>query len=603
MSSKQGKKQNDVAALLQYAGGYRKLTWLGMGLSGVAMVLGMAPYLCIWLVMRELIAVAPDWTQAAGISRYGWLAFAAAVAGIVVYFAALMCTHLAAFRTAANIRKQGMARLMKTPLGFFDANASGLLRNRLDGAAAETETLLAHNLADITGTIAMFVSMLVLMFVFDWRMGAACLLAAVISLAAMSAMMGGKNAKLIADYQKAQDYIGKAGTEYVRGIPVVKIFQQTVYSFRAFRQAIEDYSTKSEKFSCGICSKPQALNLTFTEAAFAFLVPAALLIAPSALEGGNFAGFITNFAFYAVFSAIISTALARIMFMASGMMQATNALARINQVMDAPVLPVTASPRKPKDNTVEFKDVSFTYDGAELPALNHVSFRVNPGETVALVGPSGGGKTTAASLIPRFWDVTSGTVEVGGADVREMDPHVLMNQVAFVFQNNRLFKTSILENVRAARPEASREEVTAALKAAQCDDIIAKLPQGIDTLIGTEGTYLSGGEQQRVALARAILKDAPIVVLDEATAFADPENEVLIQKAFASLTKGRTVIMIAHRLSTVVNADRIIVLDAGQAVESGTHVELVKAGGLYARMWADYNQAASWRISTEGEAM
>ena len=441
------------------------------------------------------------------------------------------------------------------------------------------------------------------MFVFDWRMGAACLLAAVISLAAMSAMMGGKNAKLIADYQKAQDYIGKAGTEYVRGIPVVKIFQQTVYSFRAFRQAIEDYSTKSEKFSCGICSKPQARNLTFTEAAFAFLVPAALLIAPSALEGGNFAGFITNFAFYAVFSAIISTALARIMFMASGMMQATNALARINQVMDAPVLPVTASPRKPKDNSVEFKDVSFTYDGAELPALNHVSFRVNPGETVALVGPSGGGKTTAASLISRFWDVTSGTVEVGGADVREMDPHVLMNQVAFVFQNNRLFKTSILENVRAARPEASREEVTAALKAAQCDDIIAKLPQGIDTLIGTEGTYLSGGEQQRVALARAILKDAPIVVLDEATAFADPENEVLIQKAFASLTKGRTVIMIAHRLSTVVNADRIIVLDAGQAVESGTHDELVKAGGLYARMWADYNQAASWRISTEGEAM
>ena len=603
MSSGQRKKQNDVAALLKYAGGYRKLTWLGMGLSGVAMILGMAPYLCIWLAMRDLIAAAPDWTQAAGISRYGWLAFGAAVIGIIVYFAALMCTHLAAFRTATNIRKQGMAHLMKTPLGFFDANASGLLRNRLDGAAAETETLLAHNLADIVGTIAMFVSMLVLMFMFDWRMGAACLLSAVISLAALFVMMGGKNAKLIAEYQKAQDHISKAGTEYVRGIPVVKIFQQTVYSFRAFRQAIEDYSAKSERFTCGACSKPQALNLTFTEAAFAFLVPAALLIAPSALNGGSFTGFVTNFAFYAVFSAIISTALARVMFMASGMMQASNALVRINQVMDAPVLKVSSNPRKPKDNAVEFKDVSFTYEGAELPALNRVSFRVNPGETVALVGPSGGGKTTAASLIPRFWDVTSGAVEVGGVDVREVDPHVLMNQVAFVFQNNRLFKTSILENVRAVRPEATREEVTAALKAAQCDDIIAKLPQGIDTLIGTEGTYLSGGEQQRVALARAILKDAPIVVLDEATAFADPENEVLIQKAFASLTKGRTVIMIAHRLSTVVNADRIIVLDAGQAVESGTHDELVKAGGLYARMWADYNQAASWRITTEREAM
>ncbi len=607
MSSKQGKKQNDVAALLKYAGSYRKLTWLGMGLSGAAMVLGMVPYFCIWLGMRDLIAVAPEWTRAAGISRYGWLAFAAMVGGILVYFAALMCTHLAAFRTASNIRKQGMAHLMKAPLGFFDSNASGLLRNRLDGAAAETETLLAHNLADIVGTIAMFVlamfiAMLVLMFVFDWRMGGACLLAAVISIAAMSRMMGGKNAKMIADYQKAQDYISKAGTEYVRGIPVVKIFQQTVYSFRAFRQAIEDYSKKAEDFSCGACSKPQAANLTFTEAAFAFLVPAALLIAPSALKSGNFADFVTNFAFYAVFSAIISTALARIMFMASGMMQATNALTRINEVMGAPVLTVPASPKNPKDNTVEFKDVSFTYDGAELPALSHVSFRVEPGQTVALVGPSGGGKTTAASLIPRFWDVIGGAVEVGGVDVRKMDPHVLMDQVAFVFQNNRLFKTSILENVRASRPEATREEAMAALKAAQCDDIIAKLPQGVDTLIGSEGTYLSGGEQQRVALARAILKDAPIVVLDEATAFADPENEVLIQKAFATLTKGRTVIMIAHRLSTVVNADRIIVLNEGQAVESGTHAELVKAGGLYARMWADYNQAAAWRITTEGEA-
>ena len=602
MSSKQGKKQNDVAELLKYAGGYRKLTWVGMSLSGVAMVLGMAPYLCIWLAIRDLIAVAPEWTRAAGIARYGWLAFAAAVIGILVYFAALMCTHLAAFRTATNIRKQGMAHLMRTPLGFFDANASGLLRNRLDGAAAETETLLAHNLADIVGTIAMFISMLVLMFVFDWRMGAACLLAAVISLAAMSVMMGGKNAKLIAEYQKAQDHISKAGTEYVRGIPVVKIFQQTVYSFKAFRKAIEDYSIKSEHFTCDICSKPQSVNLTFTEAAFAFLVPAALLIAPAALRDGNFAGFITNFAFYAVFSAVISTALARIMFMASGMMQATNALARIKQIMDAPILTVPASPRKPKDNSVEFKDVSFTYDGADLPALDHVSFRVEAGQTVALVGPSGGGKTTAASLIPRFWDVTSGGVEVGGVNVCDIDPHVLMDQVAFVFQNSRLFKASILENVRAARPDASREEVMAALSAAQCDDIIAKLPLGADTQIGTEGTYLSGGEQQRVALARAILKNAPIVVLDEATAFADPENEVLIQKAFAALTKGRTVIMIAHRLSTVVNADRIIVLDAGRAVESGTHEELVKAGGLYARMWADYNQAASWRISSEGEA-
>ena len=595
------KKQSDVAVLLMYAGNYKGLTFLGLGLSAAAMILGMAPYICIWLAVRDLIAAAPEWTQASGIARYGWMAFASAVGGIAIYFAALMCTHLSAFRAASNIRKQGMAHLMKTPLGFFDSNASGLLRNRLDGAAGETETLLAHNLADVVGTISMFLSMLVLMFVFDWRMGAACLLAAVISLAALFVMMGGKNAKKIAEYQEAQDYISKAGTEYVRGIPVVKIFQQTVYSFKAFRQAIEDYSNKAESYTTGICSKPQSVNLTFTEAAFAFLVPAALFIAPAALKGGSFADFVTNFAFYAVFSAIISTALARIMFMTSGLMLAKSALGRINQVMDAPVLKNVSDPQVPKDNAVEFRDVCFTYDGAELPALDHVSFRVEPGQTVAMVGPSGGGKTTAASLIPRFWDVSSGSVEVGGVDVRQTDPHVLMDQVAFVFQNNRLFKASVLENVRAARPEASREEVMAALSAAQCDDIIAKLPKGADTQIGSEGTWLSGGEQQRVALARAILKDAPIVVLDEATAFADPENEALIQKAFAILARGRTVIMIAHRLSTVVNADRIIVLDEGHIAESGTHDELISAGGLYARMWADYRQAVKWHISTEGE--
>lgn len=595
------KKKSDVAVLLGYAGNYKILTFLGLGLSAVAMILGMAPYICIWLVVRDLVAVAPNWTQATGIARYGWMAFVFAVVGIAVYFAALMCTHLAAFRTAANIRKQGMRHLVKTPLGFFDSNASGLIRNRLDGAAGETETLLAHNLADIVGSAAMMISMVVLMFVFDWRMGASCLVAAVISIGAMFAMMGGKNAKLMQEYQAAQDLMSKAGTEYVRGIPVVKVFQQTVYSFKAFKQAIEDYSAKAERYTGGVCQTPQSLNLTATEGAFIFLIPVALILAPAALKSGNFAEFVTNFAFYAVFSAIISTALARILFAASGMMLAHTALGRIDQVMSAPTLKITDNPKKPKDNSVRFNDVCFTYEGSELPALDHVTFDVKPGQTVALVGPSGGGKTTAASLIPRFWDVSSGEVQVGGVDVRQTDPHVLMDQVAFVFQNNRLFKASIFENVRAARPDATKEEVLSALSSAQCDDIIAKLPNGIDTVIGTEGTFLSGGEQQRVALARAILKNAPIVVLDEATAFADPENEVLIQKAFSILTKDRTVIMIAHRLSTVVGADKIIVLDSGHVVEEGSHKQLVEGKGLYARMWADYNQAVKWRISTSEE--
>lgn len=601
MKEKKTKKPNDISVLLGYAGKYKALTFLGMFLSAVAMIMGMLPYVCIWLAARDLIRVAPNWTEATQIAIYGWMAFGFAFGGILVYFAALMCTHLAAFRTAANIRKQGVARMMQAPLGFFDNYGSGFLRNRLDGGAAETETLLAHNLADIVGTAAMFIAMIVLMFVFDWRMGCACLLAAVISVIAMFTMMGGKNAKLMMEYQTAQDVMSKAGTEYVRGIPVVKVFQQTVYSFKAFKAAIEDYSNKAERYTGGVCRIPQSVNLTATEGVFIFLVPVVLLIAPAALSTGSFADFITNFAFYAVFSAIVSTALARIMFAASGLMLAKTALARIDTVMNAPTLEITKNPKTPMDNGVEFKDVTFTYEGADVPALEHVSFKVLPGQTVALVGPSGGGKTTAASLIPRFWDVSSGEILVGGVNVKDVDPHVLMDKVAFVFQNTRLFKTSILENVRAARPDASKEEVLSALHAAQCDDIIDKLPRGIDTLIGSEGTYLSGGEQQRVALARAILKDAPIIVLDEATAFADPENEALIQKAMKTLTRGRTVILIAHRLSTVVDADRIEVLDRGRIVEEGTHKALSTAGGLYERMWKEYNQAVQWRIASGKE--
>ena len=597
MTKSSPKQKSPLSRLLDFAGAYRSLTFVGLFLSAVAQICGMVPYLCVYLVLKDLIFAAPRFSDAANIARYGWIAFAFATGGILVYFVALMCTHLAAFKTASNIRKRGMAHLMKTSLGFFDSNGSGLLRNRLDNAASETETLLAHNLADIVGTAAMFIAMLILMFLFDWRMGSACLFAVVISIAMLCTMMGGKNAKLMTIYQGAQDEMAKAGTEYVRLIPVVKVFQQTVYSFKAFKDAIENYSRRAEEYTDGVCRLPQSVNLTVTEGAFIFLVPVALLLAPRALSEGNIALFVTDFAFYAVFSAIISTALAKIMFASSGTLLAQTAIKRIDTVMTAPVLSQSENPKIPDGNKVEFNSVTFTYDGAKIPALSGVSFTAESGETLALVGPSGGGKTTAASLIPRFWDVDEGEVKIGGVNVKDISQKVLMEKIAFVFQNSRLFKTTILENVRAARPDASREEVLSALHEAQCDDIIEKLPDGIDTQIGSKGTYLSGGEQQRIALARSILKDAPIVLLDEATAFADPENESLIHAALHRLCKGKTVIMIAHRLSTVTGADKIIVLSGGRISESGSHEELKNSGGLYAKMWADYNKAAEWKIS------
>ena len=593
------RQRSDVAQLLDFAGSRRGLTYLGCALSAVSQLLGFGPYVCIWLVARDLIAVAPDWQAATGITAYGWWAVGFALASIVAYFLALMCTHLAAFRCASNMRKATTEHLMRLPLGYFSAHPSGELRRIIDGCASSTETLLAHMLPDVSGAVAMVVGMLVMFFVFDWRLGAACLLAVAVSIACLMRMMSGDGMKFMRRYMGALARMNATGTEYVRGIPVVKVFQQTVYSFKAFHDAIVEYSQMAMNYAGTFCRAPQVAQLTALNGLVVFLLPVAILLAPGE---GDFAAFLANFAFYAIFSAIVPTAMAKLQFAGEASQMSADSLARVKGLLEAPALPVTKAPQHPRGNAVAFHDVSFTYEGAEKPALDHVSLEVPAGTTLALVGPSGGGKSTAASLVPRFWDADEGSVTVGGVDVRQMDPHELMDQVAFVFQANRLFSKTLADNVRAARPDATDDEVLAALSAAQCDDIVAKLPQGIRTLLGAGGAYLSGGEVQRVALARAILKDAPIVVLDEATAFADPENEALIQRALTRLAAGRTVIMIAHRLSTVVGADKIVVLDRGRVAESGSHQELLSAGGLYARMWADYERAASWKISSEAAA-
>ena len=596
-------QQGAIGRLLSFAGPRRALTYAGCALSAVSMLVSFGPYVCIWFAARDLIAVAPDWGAASGIAAYGWWALGFAVASIALYFVGLMCTHLAAFRCASNMRKRATEHLMRTSLGYFDTHASGALRRVVDGCALETEGLLAHKLPDTAGSVAMILGMLVLFFVFDWRLGVACLVPVALSLACMFYMMGGRGMDFMTRYMESLVKMNKTGTEYVRGIPVVKVFQQTVYSFRAFHDAIEEFTVLAQDYAVKWCQTPQALSLTVIGAAAAFLVPVAVLLAPGEADLARFAA---NFAFYAIFSAVIPTAMTRVMFMSEAFQSAADAVSRVEEVLAAPVIEAPADPQEPRDNSIRFEDVSFSYEGAESPALEHVSFEVPTGATVALVGPSGGGKTTAASLVPRFWDVSSGRVLVGGVDVRQMDPHELMGRVAFVFQANRLFSQSILENVRAARPEATHGEVMAALEAAQCADIVEKLPEGVDTVYGAAGAHLSGGEVQRLMLARAILKDAPVVVLDEATAFADPENEVKIQAAFRRLARGRdgaprTVLMVAHRLSTVRNADKIVVLDGGRVAEQGTHDELLAAGGLYARMWADYERAVSWRIkSAEG---
>lgn len=597
----QRQQQKTLSSLFELAGSRRPLILIGCVLSGVSMLLSLAPFAYIWLVVRDLIKIAPQWQQATHIASYGWAAFIFSIASIVLYFIGLACTHLAAFRIQSNMNKRGLEHLMRVPLGYFDTHSSGVLRRRIEGVARDTEALIAHNLVDITGTIVLFISMLILLFLFDWRMGIACLIAVLISIVSMMSMMGGSRKEYLNQYQTALDTMGSAATEYLRGIPVVKVFQQTVYSFKAYKEAVENYNTFACKYAVDVCKTPQSINLTFTEAAFVFLVPVAILLAPEALASGHFVDFICNFVFYAIFSAIIATALAKIMFASGGMMQANEALRRYNQVIDAPEMTRATHSKHPQDTSVCFEEVSFTYEGAARPALTKLNLQVAPGTVLALVGPSGGGKTTAASLIPRFWDVDSGRVLVGGVDVRDIDPHELMDKIAFVFQRGTLLKGSILENVLAGRTDATREQALEALHAAQCDDILAKFPQGADTIIGTEGTYLSGGEVQRVLLAQAILKDAPIVVLDEATAFADPENEALIQQAFARLARGKTVIMIAHRLSTVVGADNIAVLNEGTLQEQGTHQELIDAGGLYAHMWSNYQSAATWKIK-RGEA-
>ena len=596
------KKNAELSQMFKFAGNRHWLTIAGCVLAGISTVLSMIPFVCIWFVVRDIVnaMIQGDQSLAIASGHYAWLAVAFSLVSIFLYFLALCCSHLAAFRTATNMKKEAMHHIVMLPLGYFSQNASGRLRKIIDDNAGLTEGFLAHQLPDLTGAVVMPIAVIILLFVFDWRLGICCMVPLVISVFFLKKMMGGENANFMSGYMSALENMNKEAVEFVRGIPVVKVFQQTVYSFKNFRAAIEEYKKYASGYA--ICCRIPLTGFNVTlNGTFILLIPVAMMIFAGTSGQSDTQKLFFDFLFYSLFTPICTTMMNRIMFASEQLMAAKSAVSRIEAVLQEKPLEEAKAPKMPKDASVVFQDVSFTYPGAKKKALYHVSFEVPVGKTVALVGASGSGKSTAASLIPRFYDVQEGTIFVGGVDVRRIAKEDLMEEIAFVFQNTRLFNDTLLENIRAARPNANRTEVMKAAEAAQCGDIIKRLPKGLDTVVGNGGTYLSGGENQRIALARAILKDAPIIVLDEATAFADAENEHQIQLAFEGLTHGKTVLMIAHRLSTIQNADRILVFGDGNIIERGNHDELLKKNGVYASMWKEYQTQITWKVGKTTE--
>ena len=587
------KKQSNLSRLLTIAGSYRYLTYASWILSAISALIALVPYYFIWQVMREVLEVAPDFSRAQNLTYNGWMAVMFAVIAVLVYIAGLMCSHLGAFRIATNLRLQSMNHIVKLPLGFAEHFGSGKLRKIVNESSAATETYLAHQLPDRANALATPCGLLVLLFVFDWRLGLLSLAPVLLGFLIMMAMTGKEMQQKMKEYQNALDDMSNEAVEYVRGIPVVKTFGQTIFSFKKFKDSIDRYKVWVIAYTKQLRT-PMMFYTAAINGVFVFLIAGALLFTQDQVT----TEFLLNLVFYIIITPIISVTLTRIMFQSENAMIVDDALQRIDSVLNLEPLKETAHPMHPKDGSVELEQVHFSYNG-EKDVLNGISISIPAGQTVAFVGPSGGGKTTLANLISRFFDPQSGTVRVGGVDVRDIPKEELMNTVSFVFQNSRLIKASVFENVRLGKPEATREEVMAALKNAQCDDILEKLPDGMDTVIGTKGVYLSGGEQQRIAIARVMLKNTPIIILDEATAFADPDNETRVQAAFSKLSQGKTVIMIAHRLSTVAGADRIYVVKDGQIAESGSSRELMERGGLFARMWQNYQTSIQWKVQKE----
>ena len=565
-----------------------------MLLSALSALAGMLPYILIWLIVRELLEHG-EITSSGNVVTYAWWAAGMAVASIVLYFAALMSSHLAAFRVESNLRKEAMRQIVRMPLGFFDINTSGRIRKIIDDNAGVTHSFLAHQLPDLAATFLVPLVAAILIFVFDWILGLACIVPVIIAMLVMGFMMNAEGRQFMKSYMTSLEEMNTEAVEYVRGIPVVKVFQQTIYSFKNFHRCIMNYNKMVFGYT-RMWEKPMSLYTVIINGFVFFLAPLAILLIG---YSGNYASVLLNFFLFVLITPVFSQSIMKSMYLNQALGQASEAIGRLENLVAYEHLTVVEHPQSVKEFSIQFEKISFSYPGANQKAVDDVSFTIPQGNTVALVGASGGGKTTIARLVPRFWEATEGKVLIGGINVREIAPEELMKYISFVFQNTKLFKTSLLENIKDGNPDATMEEVERAVDMAQCREIINKLPLGLNTKIGTEGTYLSGGEQQRIVLARAILKNAPIIVLDEATAFADPENEHLIQQALKELTKGKTVLMIAHRLSSITDADNILVIDKGKIAEQGTHANLLGKQGIYYHMWNEYQQSVRWTIGKE----
>ena len=587
------KKSSDLSRLLGYAGGRRVLTYLSWVLSAVSALVALVPFWYIWRILKEVLETAPDFAAAIHIVPWGWRAVGFAVLSVLLYIAGLMCSHLAAFRIATNLRLALTEHIARLPLGQIQVSGSGKLRRTIADTAGAAETFLAHQLPDQYRAMATVAGLLVLLLAFDWRLGLLSLLPVALGFACMSTMTGKSMQEKMTEYQNALADMSNQAVEYVRGIPVVKTFGQTVFSFKKFKDTIDNYQRWTIAYTKQLRGPMTAYTLA-VNSVFVFLIVGGFWLSGK----GVTAALLLDLLFYIIITPVISLTLSKLMLMSENTMLVTDALKRIDAVLTAPALSRPEQPQSPKDSAVTFDHVTFSYDGTKN-ALEDISLTIGAGETAALVGPSGGGKSTLASLAARFFDPTSGAVSIGGVNVKDMDPGQLMNTVSFVLQNSHLIKASILDNVRLGRPDASETQVMAALEQAQCMDIIEKFPQGVHTVIGSQGVYLSGGEMQRIAIARAILKDAPVLILDEATAFADPDNERKVQAALTRLAQGRTVLMIAHRLSTVTGADKIFVLEEGRLVQQGSFAQLSQSPGLFGRMWNEYQQSVAWNVAKE----